>query len=191
MFYRNALVILLLAAGAAGGEKTTLTLRRVPEADSQLQVHEMFFGEAMFRALLVNASGRAVEEVQLGLRLEDQSSKVAPVTHTVPACIANVPADGLLVVTEKDAEWERAMAHFREEGIADKVVVFGITRVRFAGGEEWTRPLERRDGPEDKRVTEKVKALIGKPGDDAILEVLLLSPGSGGKVTRCGGASSK
>jgi hypothetical protein len=94
------------------------------------------FNDTMLTVLLVNVSGRTVEQTTMGLVLGDRASAVAPVTVTGDACIATVLPDGFLVVTAAHNGFDNAASYFSEKGILDKTATVGLVHVRFGDGSE-------------------------------------------------------
>jgi hypothetical protein len=138
---------LLVPAWAA--QTGSISLATPPHAAAPLQIANAFFNDTMLTVLLVNVSGRAVEQTTMGLVLGDRASVVPPVTRTGSACVATVPADGLLVVTAAHNGFDKALAYFREKGILEKAATVGLVHVRSADGSEWAYPPPRVDGRKD------------------------------------------
>ena len=177
-----------LVVPAAAAQTGSMSLATPPQAAAPLQIAGAFFNETMLTVLLVNVSGRTVEQTTLGLVLGDQASVVPPVTRTGNACIATVSPDGFLIVGAKHSGFDKAASYFIEKGILDKEATVRLVHVRFGDGSEWAGPLEAKGRFEEKRdqsVVDKVNALRVKhfPGEG--LSWAFPGPGQGGKASTC------
>jgi hypothetical protein len=129
-----------------------------------MQIVEAAFNDTLLQLLIVNLSNREVAQVTVGVLLEDKAQP-APVTRSGKVCVTSVPPGGFLLVRTANTGFEGADAYFRSKGITEKEVSVGVTQVRFAGGMEWTYPLDakgRFEAEGDKDVGEKVGALVQK-----------------------------
>jgi hypothetical protein len=146
------------------------------------------FSDTMLTVLLVNVSGRPVEEATMGVVLGDRTSPASTVTRTGNACRATVPPDGFLVVKEAHVGFDTADSYFREKGIIERTATIGLIHVRFAGGTEWTYPLEakgRFDEQLDPALKDRVQALRQKHFPDKDMSWAFPDPGQEGKVNTC------
>ena len=147
---------------AAGKRQESLSLRTGPlQPECPLQIVATAFSDTELRVLLVNLTSREVEQVTVGLLLEDKSSP-EPVTRLGKVCNTSVPPGGFLLVKTANTGFDGADAYFRGKGITQKAVAVGITQVRLAGGIEWNLPLEakgRFEGEGDKDLAKKIGAL--------------------------------
>jgi hypothetical protein len=158
-------VVAQKADTAAGKREESIGLRTGPsQPEFPLQIAEAVFNETEVQVLLVNLTSRQVEQVTVGVLLEDKTSP-EPVTRIGKVCNTSVPPGGFLLVNAANTGFDGAVAYFRGEGITQKEVAIGITQVRLAGGIEWNLPLEakgRFEGEGDKDLDRKIKALRRK-----------------------------
>jgi len=87
--------------------------------------------------LFVNLTSRQVEQVTVGLMLEDKTSP-EPVTRLGKVCNTSVPPGRFLLVKTANTGLDGADAYFRGKGITQEAVAVGITQVRLAGGPSGT-----------------------------------------------------
>jgi hypothetical protein len=187
---RHAIALFAVAVlvPAAAGQTGSLGLITPPRADAPLQIVAAMFNDTMLTVLLVNVSGRPVEEAAMGVVLGDRASPAATVTRTGNACRATVPPDGFLVVTEAHVGFDTADSYFREKGVTKRTATIGLTHVRFAGGTEWNYPLEAKGRFEeqlDPALKDRVQALTQKYFPDKDMSWAFPGPGQGGKVNTC------
>ena len=158
-------VVAQKADTAAGKREESLSLRTLlPPPEFPLQIAAAAFSETELRVLLVNLTNRQVEQVTVGIMLEDKSSP-EPVTRIGKVCNSSVPPGRFLLVKGANTGLDGADAYFRGKGITQKAVAVGITHVRLAGGIEWNLPLEakgRFEGEGDKDLERKIEALRRK-----------------------------
>lgn len=158
-------VVAQKADAAAGKRQESISLRTGPhQPEFPLQVSQAFFNDTQLQVLLVNLTSRQVEQVTVGVLLEDETSP-EPVTQLGRVCNTSVPPGGFLLVKTANTGLNGANAYFRSKGIARKVVAVGITQVRLAGGIEWSLPLEakgRFEGEGDKDLERKIEVLQRK-----------------------------
>ena len=158
-------VVAQKADTAAGKREESLSLRTLlPPPEFPLQIAAAAFSETELRVLLVNLTNRQVEQVTVGIMLEDKSSP-EPVTRIGKVCNSSVPPGRFLLVKSANTGLDGADAYFRGKGITQKAVAVGITHVRLAGGIEWNLPLEakgRFEGEGDKDLERKIEALRRK-----------------------------
>ncbi|MBP2672740.1 MAG: hypothetical protein H6Q85_2806, partial [candidate division NC10 bacterium] len=107
---RHAIALLALSVlvPAAAGQTGSMGLITPPRADAPLQIVASMFNDTTLTVLLVNVSGRPVEEATMGVVLGDRSSPASTVTRTGNACRATVPPDGFLVVKEAHVGFDTA-----------------------------------------------------------------------------------
>jgi hypothetical protein len=187
---RHAIALLAVSVlvPAAAGQTGSLGLITPPRADAPLQIVAAMFSDTMLTVLLVNVSGRPVEEATMGVVLGDRTSPASTVTRTGNACRATVPPDGFLVVKEAHVGFDTADSYFREKGIIERTATIGLIHVRFAGGTEWTYPLEakgRFDEQLDPALKDRVQALRQKHFPDKDMSWAFPDPGQEGKVNTC------
>ena len=158
-------VVAQKADTAAGKREESLSLRTLlPPPEFPLQIAAAAFSETELRVLLVNLTNRQVEQVTVGIMLEDKSSP-EPVTRIGKVRNSSVPPGRFLLVKGANTGLDGADAYFRGKGITQKAVAVGITHVRLAGGIEWNLPLEakgRFEGEGDKDLERKIEALRRK-----------------------------
>ena len=158
-------VVAQKADTAAGKREESLSLRTLlPPPEFPLQIAAAAFSETELRVLLVNLTNRQVEQVTVGIMLEDKSSP-EPVTRIGKVCNSSVPPGRFLLVKGANTGLDGADAYFRGKGITQKAVAVGITHVRLAGGIEWNFPLEakgRFEGKTDNGLERKIGALRRK-----------------------------
>ncbi len=146
-------------------ESLSVSVRTGPvEPECPLQIVATAFSDTELRVLLVNLTSRQVEQVTVGIMLEDKSSP-EPVTRIGKVCNSSVPPGRFLLVKGANTGLDGADAYFRGKGITQKAVAVGITHVRLAGGIEWNLPLEakgRFEGERDKDLERKIEALRRK-----------------------------
>lgn len=172
---------------AADKREGSLSFRREPpQTEFPVQIVEAMFGDTLAQLLIVNLSSREVEQVTVGVLLEDKAWP-APVTRSGKACITSVPPEGFLLVKTANTGFDGADAYFRSKGITQKEVSVGVTQVRLAGGMEWTYPLDakgRFEGEGDKDIGERVGALVqkafGRPWSGVFVD-----PSAARKVSTC------
>ncbi len=169
---KQLVIILIVLAGvaavaqppgpAADRREESISFGREPRrAEFPVQIAGSAFNETWLELLLVNLSSREVEQVTVGVLLEDKA-RPAPVTRSGKACITSVPPGGFLLVKQANTGFDGADAYLRSKEIK---VSAGVTQVRFAGGMEWPYPLDakgRFEGEGDKDIGEKVGALVQK-----------------------------
>jgi hypothetical protein len=147
---------------AAGKRGESLSLRTGPlQPDFPLQNAAAAFSDTELQVLFVNFTSRQVEQVTVGIMLEDKTSP-EPVTRLGKVCNTSVPPGRFLLVKTANTGFDGADAYFRGKGITQRVVAVGITQVRLAGGIEWNLPLEakgRFEGEGDKDLAKKIGAL--------------------------------
>ena len=183
-----ALVAVSVLVPAAAGQTGSMRLITPPRADAPLQIVDSMFNDTTLTVLLVNVSGRPVEEAAMGVVLGDRASPAATVTRTGNACRATVPPDGFLVVTEAHVGFDTADSYFREKGVTKRTATIGLTHVRFAGGTEWNYPLEAKGRFEeqlDPALKDRVQALKQKYFPDKDMSWAFPGPGQEGKVNTC------
>ena len=146
-----ALVAAVLCAWSAAAQNGSLGVATPRNTDAPLQVVNSVFGDTMLTLLLVNTSGRTIEQATISVVLGDQASKATPVVRTGNACIATVPPNGLLVVTAVHTGFDTAASYYKEKGIVDRAATVGLTHVRFAGGGQWSYPLAAKGRFEEKK----------------------------------------
>src|ERR1035441_1122598 len=158
-------VVAQKADTAAGKREESLSLRTLlPPPEFPLQIAAAAFSETELRVLLVNLTNRQVEQVTVGIMLEDKSSP-EPVTRIGKVCNSSVPPGRFLLVKGANTGLDGADAYFRGKGITQKAVAVGITHVRLAGGIEWNLPLEAKGRSEregEKDLERKSEALRRK-----------------------------
>ena len=158
-------VVAQKADTAAGKREESFSLRTLPlPPEFPLQIAAVAFSDTDLRVLLVNLTSRQVEQVTVGIMLEDKSSP-EPVTRIGKVCNSSVPPGRFLLVKGANTGFDGADAYFRGKGITQKAVAVGITHVRLAGGIEWNLPLEakgRFEGEGDKDLERKIEALRRK-----------------------------
>ena len=177
-----------LLVSVAAGQEEYMGLKTTSQAGAPLQVAGAMFSDTALTVLLVNVSGRAVEQVTMGVVLSDGASVVSSVTRTGIACRATVPPDGFLVVKEANAGFDKAASYFREKAITRKEAALGLTHVRFADGSEWAYALEANGhfGEEaDQAIKDKVHALTQKQFPDKDMSWAFPGQGHEGKVSTC------
>jgi hypothetical protein len=184
----TVVLALSLLAPAAAGQNEYISLKTPPQTDAPLQIAGAIFNDTSLQVLLVNVSGRSVDQVTMGVVLGDGAAAVPPVTRVGTACSATVPPDGFLVVNQAHVGFDKGPAYFREKGIAKKETTVGVTHVRFTDGTEWTYLLEakgRFEEKPDQTVTDRVHALVEKhfPGKD--MSWAFPRPGETGKAIAC------
>ena len=153
-------------ADTAAGKREGLSgLRTEPhQPDFPLQEVAAYFSATELQVLFVNLTSRQVEQVTVGLMLEDKTSP-EPVTRLGKVCNTSVPPGRFLLVKTANTGLDGALAYFRGKGITQEAVAVGITQVRLAGGIEWNLPLEakgRFEGEGDKDLERKIEALQRK-----------------------------
>jgi hypothetical protein len=134
------------------------------QPDFPLQEVAAYFSDTELQVLFVNLTSRQVEQVTVGLMLEDKTSP-EPVTRLGKVCNTSVPPGRFLLVKTANTGLDGADAYFRGKGITQEAVAVGITQVRLAGGTEWNLPLEakgRFEGEGDKDLERKIEALQRK-----------------------------
>lgn len=186
--YAIALVTLCVLAPTAAGQNGPGVLSTPPRADAPLQIAGAVFGDTALTVLLVNVSGRQVEEATMGLVLGDGNLAAPTVTRTGSPCVATIPPDGFLVVNQAHAGFDKAASYFGEKGIANRTATIGLVQVRFADGSEWSYPLEakgRFDEKKDHAVTDKAHALVEKHFPDKDMSWAFPGPGQDGKFATC------
>ena len=158
-------VVAQKADAAAGKREESISLKTGwPRPEFPLQIAEAVFNDTNLQLLLVNLTSREVEQVTVGVLLEDETSP-EPVTRIGKVCNTSVPPGRFLLVKAANTGFDGADAYFRSQGIAQKVVAVGITQVRLAGGIEWNLQLEakgRFEGERDKDLEKKIEALQRK-----------------------------
>src|ERR1017187_3435722 len=146
-------VVAQKAEPAAGKRGESLSLRTGPfQPEFPLQNAAAVFSDTELQVLFVNLTSRQVEQVTVGIMLEDKTSP-EPVTRLGKVCNTSVPPGRFLLVKTANTGFDGADAYFRGKGITQKAVAVGITQVRLAGGIEWNLPLEaegRFEGEGDK-----------------------------------------
>jgi len=151
--------------GGIGQERITEGLTTGPRRpEFPLQIGGALFGDGDLKMVLVNLTNQDVEQVTVGVLLEDKTAP-APVTRMGKVCLAHVPPNGFLLVTTPNTGYDAAAAYFRTKGITDREVSVGIAQVRFADGTEWSYPLEaqgRFEGDSDPAVMKKMDSLAAK-----------------------------
>ena len=187
---RHAIALLALSVLVPGatGQTGLMGLTTPPRADAPLQIVASMFSDTKLTVLLVNVSGRPVEEATMGVVLGDRTSPASTVTRTGNACRATVPPDGFLVVKEAHVGFDTADSYFREKGIIERTATIGLIHVRFADGAEWTYPLEakgRFDEQLDPALKDKVHALKQKYFPDKDMSWAFPGPDQHGKVSTC------
>ena len=188
MIATAALFALSLLVPAAAGQKGSMALITPPRACAPLQIAGAMFSDTTLAVLLVNVSGRPVEEATMGVVLGDGASSAPTVTRTGIACRATVPPDGFLVVKEAHVGFDKADSYFRGKGIVDKEATIGLIHVRFADGSQWTYPLDATghfDEQVDPTVKERVHALTQKQFPDKDMSWAFAGPGGEGHVSTC------
>ena len=183
-----ALFGFFLLVPAAVAQKGLMSLATPPHAAAPLQIAGAMFNDTMLTVLLVNVSGRTVEETTTGLVLGDGASVVPPVIRLGRPCMAVVPPGEFLVVTAAHNGFDMAASYFRDKQIIDKAVTIGLTRVRFADGSEWAYPLEangRFDETRDQSVDDKVRALTQKRFPEKDMSWAFAGSGREGTVSTC------
>ena len=161
-----ALPVVAQKADTAAGKREGLSgLRTGPhQPDFPLQEVAAYFSDTELQVLFVNLTSRQVEQVTVGLMLEDKTSP-EPVTRLGKVCNTSVPPGRFLLVKTANTGLDGADAYFRGKGITQEAVAVGITQVRLAGGTEWNLPLEakgRFEGEGDKDLERKIEALQRK-----------------------------
>jgi len=161
-----ALPVVAQKADTAAGKREGLSgLRTGPlQPDFPLQEVAAYFSDTELQVLFVNLTSRQVEQVTVGLMLEDKTSP-EPVTRLGKVCNTSVPPGRFLLVKTANTGLDGALAYFRGKGITQEAVAVGITQVRLAGGTEWNLPLEakgRFEGEGDKDLERKIEALRRK-----------------------------
>jgi hypothetical protein len=158
-------VVAQKADAAAGKREESISLKTGwPRPEFPLQIAEAVFNDTNLQLLLVNLTSREVEQVTVGVLLEDETSP-EPVTRIGKVCTTSIPPGRFLLVTKANTGFDAAEAYFRSNGITQKVVAVGITQVRLAGGIEWNFPLEakgRFEGKTDNGLERKIGALRRK-----------------------------
>ncbi len=159
-------VVAQKADTAAGKREESLSLRTGPlQPEFPLQIAgAAILSDTELKVLLVNLTSRRVEQVTVGIMLEDKTSP-EPVTRIGKVCNSSVPPGRFLLVKGANTGFDGADAYFRGKGITQKAVAVGITHVRLAGGIEWNLPLEakgRFEGEGDKDLERKIEALLRK-----------------------------
>jgi hypothetical protein len=158
-------VVAQKADTAASKREESLSLRTGPlQPEFPLQIAGVVFSDTELQVLLVNLTSRQVEQVTVGIMLEDKTSP-EPVTRIGKVCNSSVPPGRFLLVKTANTGFDGADAYFRGKGITQKAVAVGITHVRLAGGIEWNLPLEakgRFEGEGDKDLERKIEALRRK-----------------------------
>ena len=149
-----ALPVVAQKADTAARKREGLSgLRTEPhQPDFPLQEVAAYFSDTELQVLFVNLTSRQVEQVTVGLMLEDKTSP-EPVTRLGKVCNTSVPPGRFLLVKTANTGLDGADAYFRGKGITQEAVAVGITQVRLAGGTEWNLPLEakgRFEGEGDK-----------------------------------------
>ena len=183
-----ALVAVSVLVPAAAGQTGSMRLITPPRADAPLQIVDSMFNDTTLTVLLVNVSGHPVEEATMGVVLADGASPAATVARTGNACRATVPPDGFLVVKEAHVGFDTADAYFREKGVIQRTATIGVVHARFAGGIEWTYPLEakgRFDEQLDPALMDRVQALRQKYFPDKDMSWAFPGPVQDGKVSTC------
>jgi hypothetical protein len=163
--YAIALVAAVLCASGAAAQQGSLGMATPRNTDAPLQIVGTVFGDTMLMLLLVNTSGRTIEQATISVVLGDQASKATPVVRVGKVCVATVPPDGLLVVTAMNTGFDTAAAYYKEKGIVDKAATVGLTHARFTDGAEWSYPLAAKGRFEEKKdeaVWEKAVAVKQK-----------------------------
>ena len=161
-----ALPVVAQKADTAARKREGLSgLRTEPhQPDFPLQEVAAYFSDTELQVLFVNLTSRQVEQVTVGLMLEDKTSP-EPVTRLGKVCNTSVPPGRFLLVKTANTGLDGALAYFRGKGITQEAVAVGITQVRLAGGTEWNLPLEakgRFEGEGDKDLERKIEALQRK-----------------------------
>ena len=187
---RHAIALLALSVLVPGatGQTGLMGLTTPPRADAPLQIVASMFSDTKLTVLLVNVSGRPVEEATMGVVLGDRTSPASTVTRTGNACRATVPPDGFLVVKEVHVGFDTADSYFREKGIIERTATIGLIHVRFADGAEWTYPLEakgRFDEQLDAALRDRVQALRQMHFPDKDMSWAFPGPDQGGKFSTC------
>ena len=187
---RHAIALLALSVLVPGatGQTGLMGLTTPPRADAPLQIVASMFSDTKLTVLLVNVSGRPVEEATMGVVLGDRTSPASTVTRTGNACRATVPPDGFLVVKEAHVGFDTADSYFREKGIIERTATIGLIHVRFADGAEWTYPLEakgRFDEQLDAALRDRVQALRQMHFPDKDMSWAFPGPDQGGKFSTC------
>ena len=158
-------VVAQKADAAAGKREESISLKTGwPRPEFPLQIAGAVFNDTNLQLLLVNLTSREVEQVTVGVLLEDETSP-EPVTRIGKVCTTSIPPGRFLLVTKANTGFDAAEAYFRSNGITQKVVAVGITQVRLAGGIEWNLQLEakgRFEGERDKDLEKKIEALQRK-----------------------------
>jgi hypothetical protein len=158
-------VVAQKADAGAGGREEYIRLRTGwPRPEFPLQIAGAVFDDTNLQLLLVNLTSLQVEQVTVGVLLEDKTSP-EPLTRIGRVCTTSVPPGRFLLVTTANTGFDAADAYFRSKGMTQKVVAVGITQVRLAGGIEWNLPLEakgRFEGERDTDLEKKIEALQRK-----------------------------
>jgi hypothetical protein len=158
-------VVAQKADTVAGKRELSLSVGNLPlPPECPLQIVATAFSDTDLRVLLVNHTSRQVDQVTVGIMLEDKASP-EPVTRIGKVCNSSVPPGRFLLVKGANTGFDGADAYFRGKGITQKAVAVGITHVRLAGGIEWNLPLEakgRFEGEGDKDLSRKIEALRRK-----------------------------
>ena len=159
-------VVAQKADAAAGKREESIRLKTGwPRPEFPLQIAGAVFNDTNLQLLLVNLTSREVEQVTVGVLLEDETSP-EPVTRIGKVCTTSIPPGRFLLVTKANTGFDAAEAYFRGKGITQKAVAVGITHVRMAGGIEWNLPLEAKgrfeEGEGDKDLERKIEALLRK-----------------------------
>jgi hypothetical protein len=160
-------VVAQKADTAAGKREESLSLRTGPlQPEFPLQIAgAAILSDTALKVLLVNLTSRRVEQVTVGIMLEDKTSP-EPVTRIGKVCNSSVSPGRFLLVKGANTGFDGADAYFRGKGITQKAVAVGITHVRMAGGIEWNLPLEAKgrfeEGEGDKDLERKIEALLRK-----------------------------
>src|ERR1035441_7941152 len=90
-------VVAQKAATAAGKREESIGLRTGPsQPEFSLQIAGAVFNETEVQVLLVNLTSRQVEQVTVGVLLEDKTSP-EPVTRIGKVCNTSVPPGGFLL----------------------------------------------------------------------------------------------
>src|ERR1035437_8131082 len=127
-------VVAQKADTAASKREESLSLRTGPlQPEFPLQIAGVVFSDTELQVLLVNLTSRQVEQVTVGIMLEDKTSP-EPVTRIGKVCNSSVPPGRFLLVKTANTGFDGADAYFRGKGITQKAVAVGITHVRLAGG---------------------------------------------------------
>jgi hypothetical protein len=183
------LLITLLIPAAVIGQEESFSLRTLHrQTGAPLQVARAMFTDTSLMVLLLNVSGREITQVTMGVVMEDGSSQVQLGTRVGNACSTRLPAEGFLVVTEGNAGYDAAAAHFSSNGIKQKGVTIGVTQVRFADGGEWNYPLEakgRFEEQPDEKLDQKLRDLTKNQFPDKDMSWISSAAGAKGKFSTC------